>query len=78
MKEYKKSNRYYYFRKQKLLGVALLAIGIFVAIIDRGNITALLLLAIPGLSAIFSKDMMIYDDYYYEMKAKEFDKWPEP
>ena len=78
MKKYKKSKRYYYFRKQKLCGITLLALGVFAAVITGGDITVLLILAIPGFSLIFSKDMLIMDDYYWEMKAKEFDKWKEP
>ena len=78
MKKYKKSKRYYYYRKQKLYGVALIAIGLFMTILDGGNIAGLLLLAPLGLGVIFTKDRIIMDDYYWEMEAKKFDQWKEP
>ena len=79
MKKYRKSKRYYYYRKQKLYGVALIAVAIVSAIITDGDITAALILAPLGLSMIFSKDRILYDDdYFYEMEGKILNEedWP--
>lgn len=78
MKKYKKSKRYYYFRKQKLYGVALIVLGVLSGILLDGDITVALLLVPLGAYLIFTKDMVITDDYFYEMEAKKFDKWREP
>lgn len=78
MKKYKKSKRYYYFRKQRRYGLALLAIAVLAAFLTGGDITASILLAPLGVYLVFTKEMVIMDDYYYEMQAKKFDKWREP
>lgn len=78
MKKYRKSKRYYYFRKQRWYGIALMAIAAIVPFITNGDITASILIGIPGSYLIFTKDMILRDDYYYEMEAKKFDKWREP
>ena len=70
MKTYKKSKRYYYFMKQKLLGVALLMCAAFLAIVIDGGITASLILAPLGLYMIFTKEAITYGDYYYELHEK--------
>jgi hypothetical protein len=77
-KKYRKSKRYYYFRKQRWYGVGLLVIAILSAIILEGDITAAIIIAIPAIYLLFTKDMVITDDYFYEMEAKKFDKWKEP
>ena len=78
MKKYKKSKRYYYYRKQRRYGIVLTAIAVILPFILNGEVTASILIGLPGLYLIFTKDMVITDDYFYEMKAKEFDKWREP
>lgn len=78
MKKYKKSKRYYYYRKQRRYGVAVLVLSALSAILTGGDITAALFLAPVGLFLIFTKTMVITDDYFYEMEAKIFDKWEEP
>ena len=78
MKKYKKSKRYYYFRKQRRYGLAVLALSVLAAFLTSGDITATILLAPLGVYLVFTKEMVIMDDYYYEMQAKKFDKWREP
>ena len=70
MKKYRKSKRYYYFRNQKLLGVALLICSAISAIVCDGDITALLLIVPLGLYMIFTKEAITYGDYYYELQSK--------
>lgn len=77
-KKYKKSKRYYYYRKQRRYGIALLVLAALSAFIPDGGIVVAVLIALLGLSLIFTKDMVITDDYFYEMEAKKFDKWREP
>ena len=77
MKKYKKTKRYYYFRKQRLYGVACLALAVLSLFITN-ELTVALLLGPLGLYLIFTKCMVITDDYFYEMEAKKFDKWKEP
>ena len=77
MKKYKKSKSYYYYTKQKLYGLVLIILGVLVSLID-GSITASVLAVPIGLGLIVTRDRVIMDDYYWEMKAKEFDKWREP
>ena len=72
MKQYKKSKRYYYFRKQKLLGAVLLVCAALLAFVVEGGITASLIFAPLGLYIMFTKEMMLLDDYYYEMNQNQF------
>lgn len=73
--KYKRSKRARYFRKQKLIGAILIAIGIFTAIILEGDITAALLVVPLGLDLCFTKEAVITDDYFYELEARKYDKW---
>ena len=56
-----------YFIKQKLMGVALILLGVITAVILEGDITVALLLAPFGLGMIFTKKEVLLDDYYYEV-----------
>lgn len=71
LKEYRKSKRYYYFRKQKRLGLVLVIVSVISAIILNGDITVLLLTGPMGLYMMFTKDMVVYDDYYEEVQMKK-------
>lgn len=51
-----------YYRKQRLMGIALLLLSVFVAIMDNGNITVLLLMLIPSVEMIFTDKKIICDD----------------
>ena len=70
LKEYKKNKRYYYFRKQKLLGLATVILAI-VSVILLGDATVGLLLGGLGLYVMFTKNMVMYDDYYDEVQMKK-------
>lgn len=67
--KYKKRKSYYYYRKQRCLGVALMVLGVLSAII-LGDITAALLIVPFGLSIVCTKEKVLLDDYFYEMEDK--------
>lgn len=68
--KYKKSKRYYYFRKQRCYGLAFILLGILTAIILGGDITVSILLVPLGIYIMLTKEMLITDDYYFEVKEK--------
>ena len=70
LKEYKKNKRYYYFRKQKRLGLFMVILAIVSSIL-LGDATVGLLLGGLGLYVMFTKDMVMYDDYYDEVQMKK-------
>ena len=74
MKKYRKSKRYYYFRKQKLSGLALILIGLLTIPIEW-DITAALFLVPVGIGIMTTKDMIIMDDYYWEKHQKIERDW---
>lgn len=51
-----------YYQKQRMMGIALLLLSVFVAIMDNGNITVLLLMLIPSVEMIFTDKKIICDD----------------
>lgn len=74
--KYKKHKRAKYFKKQKILGGLLIALGILSAILLAGDITAALFLVPLGLYICLTKEAVYTgDDYFYELEAKKFDKW---
>ena len=75
--KYQKNKRARYFKKQRIYGGALIALGILSAIILAGDITVALLLVPIGLYICFTKKAWLMDDYFYEQEAKKFDKWKE-
>lgn len=62
-----------YFIKQKLIGAALIVVAILAAL-TTGSATASFILVPMGLYLIFSKKMLIFDDYFFEVKANEEDE----
>lgn len=70
MKEYKKNKRYYYFRKQKRIGGVALGVGVLAAILLDGGLAVAIIMALLGLYLIFTKDMAIVDDYFFEVNQK--------
>lgn len=60
-----------YFRKQKLMGLALALLGVLSAFILEGDITVAILLVPFGLYVVFTKEMLWMDDYYYECKYRK-------
>lgn len=56
-----------YFRKQRLTGVILLVLSVIASLLD-GGIAAVLFLGPIGLLLIFSKEMILMNDYFFEVK----------
>lgn len=60
-----------YFVKQKLIGVILVLLGIVSIFVSENNDATAALLVVPmGCLCIFTKDMVITDDYWFECKSK--------
>jgi len=74
--KYNKSKSSRYFRKQRIYGGILAALGILSAIVCDGDITAALLLTPFGIYLMLTREMWVTDDYYYEVQAKKNDRWP--
>ena len=64
-------NRKQYFKKQQLLGVGILLLGVLTSIILDGDITVALFLTPLGLYLILTRKMCIIDDYYRAVKHCE-------
>lgn len=76
--KYEKHKRVKYFRRQRILGGLLIAIGILSAILLEGDITAALFMVPVGLYIVFTDEPVTYGDYFYEQEAKKIDKRREP
>lgn len=68
--KYKKRKQYYYYRKQKGLGAALMALGVLTTIIF-GDGTAALFIVPLGLYMICTKEKILLDDYFYEVQEEK-------
>lgn len=77
MKKYRKSKSYYYFRRQKLYGVAMVILGVLSAFIADGDITAALLVVPLGLCLIFTRKKVMYDEICIDRTSKKFAEWME-
>lgn len=60
-----------YFRKQKLFGLFVTLFGIATIFILEGDATAALMIVPMGLYAIFTKKMVIYDEYFWEVERRK-------
>lgn len=58
-----------YFRRQKLLGLALTILGILSAIMLEGDITVAMLTVPLGLYVLFTKKPVMYDDDYEDLDS---------
>ena len=65
------SKRFKYFLKQKAMGLGLLAVGIAMMWALEGDITHMVLIGPVGCGLLFSKEMWIEDDYYYEVQERK-------
>ena len=68
----KKKNTY--LRRQKLIGLGLIVLGVLSAIILDGDVTAALLVTPIGAYVLFTKDQVIWDDDYPEIDEFEEDE----
>lgn len=56
-----------YFMKQKLIGLAMILMGVITTIISGGDITSLVLVGPIGIMLLTTKRMIFADSYYYEV-----------
>lgn len=77
MKKYKKrwDKLDNYYRKQKIHGVIMILLAVLSAILLNGDCTAAILLIIPGIYAVFTKDLVIYDDDIEELRELKRNRW---
>ena len=67
----KKKARRWYFIKQKACGLAMLAITVLAVWATEGDITIAFITVPLGLTCIFSKEMLIMNDYYFTTKERK-------
>lgn len=60
-----------YFIKQKACGLAMLAITVLAVWATEGDITIAFITVPLGLTCIFSKEMLIMNDYYFTTKERK-------
>ena len=65
-REQAKKARRWYFIKQKAYGLAMLAVTVLAVWATEGDITIAVITVPLGLMCIFSKKMLIVDNYYFE------------
>lgn len=80
MKKYKKrwDKLDNYYRKQKIFGVIILLAALLSVVILHGDCTVALLLVLPGIYAVFTKDLVMYDDDLDELRELKRKRWMEP
>lgn len=66
-----KKARRWYFIKQKACGLAMLAITVLEVWATEGDITIAFITVPLGLTCIFSKEMLIMNDYYFTTKERK-------
>lgn len=67
--EREKKARRQYFIKQKIYGLAMLAFTVLAVWATEGDITIAFITVPLGLTCLFSKEMLIMNDYYFAIKA---------
>lgn len=67
-REQAKKARRWYFIKQKAYGLAMLAVTVLAVWATEGDITIAVITVPLGLMCLFSKKMLIVDNYYFEAK----------
>lgn len=65
-REQAKKARRWYFVKQKAYGLAMLAVTVLAVWATEGDITIAVITVPLGLMCLFSKKMLIVDNYYFE------------
>lgn len=58
----------HYFRKQRLMGLGLVLLCALTALVTEGDLTVALLFGPVGIYLMFTKEMWLTNDYYYECK----------
>ena len=60
-----------YFIKQKLVGMLVIVLAILSVIFSEGDGTAALVMVPMGIGLIITKDMVLMNEYYWEVKEME-------
>lgn len=68
--EKRKKARRWYFIKQKAYGLAMLAVTVLAAWATEGDITIAVITVPLGLMCLFSKKMLIVDNYYFATEER--------
>lgn len=69
-REQAKKARRWYFIKQKAYGLAMLAVTVLAAWATEGDITIAVITVPLGLMCLFSKKMLIVDNYYFATEER--------
>lgn len=69
----KNNKRAIYFRKQRAMGVGMVLLALLSGILLDGDFTAAVLIAPVGLYTIFTKKMVLTNDYFYEQQEQEIE-----
>lgn len=70
-REYRRQQRRWYFIKQRLSGIALLIFTVLATMLLDGDATIGFITVPLGLYMIFSKEMLIVNDFYWQTKERE-------
>lgn len=65
------NKRFKYFLKQKAMGLLMLVISVVAVWPLEGDCTHMILTVPIGLILLLSKEMLIEDDYYYEVQERK-------
>lgn len=66
----KNNKRTIYFRKQRAMGAIMVLIGVLSTLLE-GDATAAILTVPFGLYTIFTKEMILTNDYFYEKQEEQ-------
>ena len=69
-REYRRQQRRWYFIKQRLFGIALLAFTVLATILLDGDATIGFVTVPLGLCLIFSKEMLIVNNFYWQEERR--------
>lgn len=69
-REYRRQQRRWYFIKQRLFGIALLVFTVLATMMLDGDATIGFVTVPLGLCLIFSKEMLITNDFYWQTKER--------
>ena len=68
--EWERQARRWYFLKQRALGAVLLAVTVLAVWILEGDATIALITVLLGLALVFSKQMLVVNEYYFRTEER--------
>ena len=69
--EWERQARRWYFLKQRVLGAVLLAVTVLAVWILEGDATIALITVPLGLALVFSKQMLVVNEYYFRTEERK-------